>query len=304
MSRWMKRAGGRGVVWILAASAFAMLSCSPEEKSDGGVQVADEVGLVTVESIPSELAEVDEVAAAAEQARIELMTSDAKQSVVRAADFLAEQASFRVVADIAFDVMQSDGRLIEFGARREFTIRRPDRLRIDATERDGDERTFYFNGSTISIDLPEHRAFVREAMPGTYYAALRKLSEKFDAPVPLANLFSENFAAPLDDQIASGYYVGQEEIGGRLCEHLSFRLPAADVQLWIEEGDRPLVARVVITHRHEDGNPQFRATLHDWDLGLETPEALFQFVPVAGAERLAVGSVIEAQILDRPGEVE
>ena len=292
------------MVWILVTSTLAMVSCSPEENSDGDGQVADEVGLVTVESIPSELPEVDEVAAAAEQARIELMTSDAKQSVVRAADFLADQASFRVVADIAFDAVQSDGRLIEFGARREFTIRRPDRLRMEATERGGNGRTFYFDGSTISIDLPEHRAFVREAMPGTYYAALMKLSEEFDAPVPLANLFSENFAAPLDDQIASGYYVGQEEIGGRLCEHLSFRLPEVDVQLWIEEGDRPLVARVVITYRHENANPQFRATLHDWDLGLETPEALFQFVPVAGAERLAVGSVIEAQILDRPGEVE
>jgi hypothetical protein len=304
MSHWIGRTASRRVVWVLAALALAMVNCSPSDESDSDTQVVSEVVLETEKSLPPERSEDDEIAAAARQERIELMTSDATESVVRAANFLAEQRSFRVVADIAFDVMQSDGRLLEFGSRREITIRRPDRLRVDTTERDGAEETLYFDGSTISIDFSEHLAFVREAMHGTYYAALRKLSEEFDAPVPLANLFSENFAAPLDDQIASGYFVGQEEIGGRTCEHLSFRLPEVDVQLWIEEGDRPLVARVVITYRHEDANPQFRATLHDWDLGLETPETLFQFVPVEGTERMAVGSVIDAQMSDRLEAVE
>jgi hypothetical protein len=304
MSHWIGRTASLRVVWILAPFALAMVSCTPSDESDSEPQVESEVVLETEKSLPPERSEDDEIAAATHRERIELMTSDAKESVVRAADFLAEQRSFRVVADIAFDVMQSDGRLLEFGSRREITIRRPDRLRIDSTEREGAEKTLYFDGSTISIDLQEHLAFVREPMNGTYYAALRKLSEELDAPVPLANLFSENFAAPLDDQIASGYFVGQEEIDGRPCEHLSFRLPEVDVQLWIEEGDRPLVARVAITHKHEDGNPQFRATLHDWDLGLETPETLFQFVPAEGTERLAVGSVIDAQISDRLEAVE
>jgi len=245
--------------------------------------------------------EVDEIEDPALQARIDLMTSDATERVVRAANFLAAQSSFRVVADITFDVLQSDGRLLEFGERREITIRRPDRVRVDATQRNGDVRTLYFDGSAIWVDLPEHNAFVSVERPGTLYAALEYLSEELEAPVPLANLFSENFAAPLENQIAAGHYVGQAEIDGRSCEHLAFRLPEVDVQLWIEEGDRPLVARIVITHKHDDGNPQFRATLRDWDLTLETTDALFDFDPKEGSERLVVGSFRAPEAPGEPG---
>lgn len=304
MTRWMERLAGCRTAGLVVAAALVMVSCSAQDESDSDTPVVPEVGLVTEEGSPPERSEDDELAAAARQERIDLMTSDAKQSVVRAANFLAEQIGFRVVADTSFDVRQIDGRLLEFGSRREITVRRPDHLRIASTERDGDRRTLYIDGSTISIDLPGHEAFVREVFAGTYYAAVEKLSWEIDSPVPLANLFSENFAAPLDDQMASGYYIGQEEIGGRLCEHLSFRLPEVDVQLWIEEGDRPLVARVVITHKHEPGNPQYRATLHDWELGLEVPDTIFEFESAKGAERLSVGSLVDEQSPDQAGEVE
>jgi hypothetical protein len=278
------------MTWFMIASALAMISCSPEDKPDVDARDAPEIEIDSEMRGALILPEADEIEDPELLARIDLMTRDATESVVRAANFLADQSSFRVVADISFDVLQSDGRLLEFGERREITIRRPDRVRVDAIQRDGDVRTLYFDGSVISIDLPQHKAFVSKEMPGTLYAALDFLSEKLDAPVPLANLFSENFAAPLEDQIAAGHYVGQAVIDGRSCEHLAFRLPEVDVQLWIEEGDRPLLARIVISHKHDDGNPQFRATLRDWDLTLETPEALFHFEPKEGSERLIVGS--------------
>lgn len=290
MIRWMRRVQGRTMTWFVIASALAMFSCSAEDNPDADSREASEIEIDSETSGASIPPKADEVEDPELLARIDLMTRDATESVVRAANFLADQSSFRVVADISFDVLQSDGRLLEFGERREITIRRPDRVRVDAIQRDGDVRTLYFDGSAISIDLPEHKAFVSEERPGTLYAALDYLSEELDAPVPLANLFSENFAAPLENQIAAGHYVGQAVIDGRSCEHLAFRLPEVDVQLWIEEGDRPLVARIVITHKHDDGNPQFHATLRDWDLTLETPEALFDFEPEEGSERLIVGS--------------
>ena len=95
----------------------------------------------------------------------------------------------------------------------------------------------------------------------------------------------------VDSAHGAGYYVGRSDIAGRPCEHLAFRLPEVDVQLWIEEGDRPLIARIVITHKLDEGNPQFRATLHDWDLAPETPETLFYFEPEEGKERLLVESI-------------
>lgn len=301
MLRWIRGAPSRRTTWCVIALAITMVGCSPEDKPGVDTAESPEVETETETSGALGLSETDEIEDPELQARIDLMTLQATESVVRAANFLAAQTSFRVVADISFDARQSDGRLLEFGERREISIRRPDRVRVDATQRDGDVRTLYFDGSAISVDLPEHNAFVRVERPGTLYAALEYLSGELGAPVPLANLFSENFAAPLETQIAAGHYVGSADIDGRHCEHFAFRLPDVDVQLWIEEGDSPLVARIVLTHKHDEGNPQFRATLRDWDLKLETPDALFSFEPSEGSERLVVGSFLAPEAPDETG---
>jgi hypothetical protein len=224
-------------------------------------------------------------------ARIEALTRDAMDSLQRAAEFLASQSHFRVVADVAFDVVQQDGRSIEFGGRREITIRRPDGLRMTRVRRDGDTRSLYFDGSTISIDLEEQNAFVQLDHPGTLYAAVDHLVDDLGVPFALANLISENLVTPLMGQVTSSYFAGTTEVAGRICEHLSYRLADVDLQLWIEEGDRPLIARIVISYRNAEGHPQFRATLREWDLAPETPDTLFQFEPAEGSERLIVESI-------------
>ena len=277
----------RGVMASVVVMMSVLVGCAPESESEAAVQEEAEAAVSPRAQSP----EPPRVPDPAELQRIELMTQDATRSVVRAAKFLGEQSRFRVTAEMSYDVMQDDGRLLEFGARREITVGRPNRVRMNVARRDGEMRELYFDGSTISIDLGDHQAYVRESRPGSLYDALEHLSEDLGIPVPLASLLSEDFASPLEGQIAAGYYVGPADIGGRRCEHLAFRLPDRDVQLWIEEGDRPLVARIVITHDLDPGKPQFRATLEDWDLGLDTPEELFRFDPPEGSERLAVESI-------------
>jgi len=286
--RWARR---RAIPWIIALSFVATTGCVPDEHANGDEPVPADREAESSKDAAEALPERDAIDDPAARARIEHLTRDAIESLERAANFLAEQSSFRVIADVSFDVLQSDGRLLEFGSRREITLRRPDRFRMREARRDGDTRTVFFDGTTLSMDLPGHEAFVQIERPGTLYAALDHLMKDIGTPVPLAELFAENLAAPLVDGIASGYSVGSSAVAGRPCEHVSFRHPEVDVQLWIEEGDRPLIARIVISHKREEGNPQFRATLSDWDLEPETPDSLFQFEPAEGSEHLVVGSL-------------
>ncbi len=254
------------------------------------------------EAEPSLDAAAGTTAETARRARIEVMTRDAIGSLQRAGDFLAAQKSFRVEADLSFDVMQSNGYMLEFGGTREITLRRPDRLRLEASRRDGKSSVLYFDGKTISVDLPGHQAFVREEYSGTVYAAIDRLVDELGVPAPLEDLLSENFASAVVDRIESGFYVGPAEIEGRPSEHLAFRLRDVDVQLWIEEGERPLIRRIMIIYRRAKGRPQFRATLRHWDLSPKTSESLFRFRPKPESERLRVGSVaVPERINGQPG---
>ena len=64
----------------------------------------------------------------------------------RATELLAQAPHFSVTLDIGFDAVQDSGQKIEFGETRQIVLRRPDRLRVDATTRDGAKSTVLFDG--------------------------------------------------------------------------------------------------------------------------------------------------------------
>ncbi len=90
----------------------------------------------------------------------------------------------------------------------------------------------------------------------------------------------------MGDSIDYGVVVGDETLAGKECTHVAFRTSDRDIQVWIEQGERPLPLRIVITYSADEGTPQFWAQFLRWELGVEAPDELFTYVPPEGAERL------------------
>jgi hypothetical protein len=81
--------------------------------------------------------------------------------------------------------------------------------------------------------------------------------------------------------------VDQETVGGKSAEHLAARTDDLDFQVWIASGDEPVPLRVVLTYKRETGQPQFSATMSDWNFHPKIDPSTFTFVPPAGAESVA-----------------
>jgi hypothetical protein len=217
-----------------------------------------------------------------------------------AADFLAAQQSLYFEAVLGYDVVQANGQKLEFGGSRKIAMRRPDRVKAQAESREGTEGTLFFDGKFISIDLAHENAYVSVEKPGSLDAAFDYLAEDLGVPTPLADLLSSNFYADIADRIAAGFIVGESKIGDADCIHVAFSTEDIDVQMWIEDSDRPLLHRFVITYREAEGSPQFWAQLTKWNLKPKTPDSLFTFKPPKGAERIpfvatVVGAVEDAK---------
>ena len=247
---------------------------------------------------PAQAAEIAE-RAAQRAAHREADLRELREELKRASDFLAKQPSFQFDADLGYDIVQSTGQKLEFGGERSVTVRRPDRARAAAHIREGGETTLYFDGESIKIDLPGDEAYVSVKKPGTLDVALDYLENDLGAPAPLADLMYSDFYAGIADQIVSGFVVGESRIAGHDCLHLSFSSDAVDVQLWVDDSDRPLPRRIVITYKTAEGSPQLWADFASWNLEAETPDSLFEFTPNEGAELLpisvAVGNARRAQ---------
>jgi len=238
-----------------------------------------------------------------EKALAEAHAEDLKEALAElklAADFLAAQKSFYLEAALGYDVVQANGQKLEFGGSRKITMRRPDRVKAEAESREGTEGTLFFDGKSISIDLEEENAYVSVEKPGSLDAAFDYLAEDLGVPTPLADLLSSNFFTDIADRIVAGFIVGESRIGDAECIHVAFSTEDLDAQMWIENSDRPLPHRFVITYREAEGSPQFWAQIMKWNLKPKTPDSLFSYKPPKGAERIpfvatVVGAVEDAK---------
>ena len=204
------------------------------------------------------------------------------------ANLLAKTPRLAVAVDCTYDVVQDSGEKIEFGERRELTLRRPDRARVDVTRRDGSRRRLLFDGTQLTaFDLDEN-VYATVQKPGTVDAALAYYTQDLKMRLPLRELFAADFPQQLKDVLGSARLVGKETIRGVATDHVAFRGDTADVQFWIARDGDPLPQRIVITYRLAEGQPQFEADFHGWTFKPEVPDSAFTFIPAAGAERIPI----------------
>jgi hypothetical protein len=228
----------------------------------------------------------------AQQAAPDAEDKEARATLERMAKFLASAQKLSVTLDTAYDVVQPDGQKIEFGARRRVALRRPDRFRMDAEERDGTSRGLMFDGKQIyAFDLDEN-VYASVPKQGTSDQALDYASGELGLRIPLVELFASDLPQTLAKAREVSFVAG-EKLGGVACEHLAVRLDEADFEAWVATGDRPLPQRIVVTYKLAPGQPQFAANLSEWNLAPDLPDALFSYEPAADAERIRVAPVAE-----------
>ena len=183
--------------------------------------------------------------------------------------------------------MQESGQKIEFGETRKVVLRRPDRLHIDVTKRDGSKDGIVFDGKEITVFHLKENVYATAAKPGSVDQAVDFIVNDLDVRVPLVELFKSNLDKSLLQRVRSAAYVEQSSIGGVPCDHVALRSDEVNAQLWITRDKQPLPRRVVITYKQADGRPQFWAQFNDWNLSPQTPDSLFVYKASKDAAKIA-----------------
>ena len=90
----------------------------------------------------------------------------------------------------------------------------------------------------------------------------------------------------LMENVNSGFYVGISIVDGVNCHHLAYRDDEVDWQIWIEDGDKPLPKKFVITTKWLTGAPQYTVSVKSWDLSPKLKDDMFTFVPPKDAKKI------------------
>lgn len=218
-------------------------------------------------------------------AQPEGITPQAEQLLRASTDFLASQQRFSLDTRSTIEVVLDSGQKIQFDHAATQAIQRPNKLWAART---GDlvDQVFYYDGASLTLHNPSQNYFATVAAPDTLEAMLDFAREQLDIFAPAGDLIFKDAFNILTQDVSAGFVVGKSMVDGVRCDHLAFRAPHVDWQIWIEEGERPLPRKLVITTRDMVNAPQFSVITTNWNLEPSFTAATFSFTPPEGAQRV------------------
>ncbi|MBK6395482.1 MAG: DUF2092 domain-containing protein [Betaproteobacteria bacterium] len=209
----------------------------------------------------------------------------ATKLVKASTDFLASQKRFSAETRSSLEVVLTSGQKIQFDHLARLSVQRPNKLRAD---RVGDlvEQAFYFDGKSLTIFNPGEKYFATVAAPGTLEEMLDFARTRLDIVAPAGDLVYGNAYDILMTDVTQGFVVGKAVVEGVRCDHLAFRAPHVDWQIWIQEGKEPLPRKLVITTRDQPNAPQFSVVVTKWNLRPTFTPQTFSFRAPSGAKQV------------------
>jgi len=205
-------------------------------------------------------------------------------------DYLAAQDKLSFDYDTDLEIVTKDQQKLGLASSGTIALQRPDQLR--ATRGGGfSDVGLVFDGKTLTLLAKNANAYGQAEIPGTVDNLVDQLRDRYQRPIPGADLLSSNVYEQLMPQVVDVKDLGNGVIGGLECNHLAFRTNDVDWQIWIAQGDRPYPCRYVITSTQVAGSPEYRLDIRNWKTGNEAAPVDAAFNAPADAKKVELGSL-------------
>ena len=211
--------------------------------------------------------------------------ADARNLFKAMSDYLGAQTSISFDYDSDLEIVSTYRQKVALASSGAFSLTRPDKVR--ASRRGGfADVELVFDGKTLTLLGKDANAYAQVEIPGTIDQLIDQLRDKYDRPVPGADLLLTNVHDELMPLVVDVKDLGTGVIGGVECNHLAFRTDEVDWQIWIAAGDQPYPCRYVITSKQVEGFPEYSVEISNWKTGDAVAAVDFGFEPPANAEKM------------------
>lgn len=220
---------------------------------------------------------------------------DARKILKAMSDYLADQKTISGTFDSGIEVITSDLQKIEFTSSGEFLLARPDKIRVTRTGGYADVE-MVFDGKAATIYGKNLNAYAKLDVPGTVDQLIDRLRADY-VDMPGGDLLMSNVYEALMEDVVEAKHIGRGVINGVECEHLAFRNPDVDWQIWVETGEKPIPCKYVITSKAVTGAPEYVLTIREWKTDVPVKSDAFAFKKPSGAK------VVDVKALGKIDEV-
>ncbi len=210
----------------------------------------------------------------------------------KAIEVLTQMATYKVSLDqvvlkgVTFtDARLGAGLMVSNSEEVHVSIDRPGSMNISSFD-GGTTKGIYFHNGLLTVYNSANKLYAQASIPKEIDAAMEFALEELGVEAPMMDLLYKDASTHLlgsNETIL--YLTDKSRVAGTDCHHLAIRGSEIDVQLWIEEGDRPLPRKIMITSKWEGGAPRFIANL-SWDTSPQFEPGLFEFKAPEGATKI------------------
>ena len=217
-------------------------------------------------------------------------SAEAKKMLKAMSDFLGAQKNLSVSFNTVFEVVTPTDQKLGLASTGSTTLSRPDKIRFARSGGFADIEVLY-DGKTLTFLGKNANLYTQVAAPGTVDQLIDTLQDKYNRPLPGADLLMTNSYDELMQDVYDSKDLGSGVINGVECDSLAFRKNDVDWQIWIAQGERPYPCQFVITSKLESSDPQYTIQFADWKFGNDVAADDFAFKNASNAKQVSLKDV-------------
>lgn len=215
---------------------------------------------------------------------------DARALFKKMSDYVSGQKAISFSFDSNIEIVTPDLQKLTFASSGTATLNRPDKIRITRTGGFTDVELAY-DGKSLGLYGKDLNVFAKLPMTGNLDEMIETLRADLGLDAPAADLLVSNPDGIMMGNVTDAKDLGSGVIGGTECDHLAFRTPDADWQIWITQGDKPRPCRLTITSKMVALAPEHTIEVRDWKDGSAVATDDFSLKTAAGDKEVKPGEL-------------
>lgn len=214
------------------------------------------------------------------------LDADASAALDRMGAHLRSLGSFRLISNASTEDVFDNGQKLMTQQRTTYTMGGRDKLHVKV-ETDTQSRDVFYDGKTFTLVAPRAGKYLQIPFSGTVSQMLTRADEDWGIDFPVQDLFRWGDPTATAERPKEGFKVGSTRIGDVMTDHYAFRQSGVDWQIWIDQGDKPLPRKMVITNLEDPAQPQYVAHF-TWDTAPGIAANAFDFTPAKADTRIDI----------------
>jgi hypothetical protein len=198
---------------------------------------------------------------------------------------IGDLGSCSVTIHANYDINSRNLGLVKHSDDQQLYLHGSDKLMLHS-EGDHGSKDLFYDGKTLSYYSADRNQYGQVPAPGSVMEMIDTVNKLYGIDFPIADFFYPTFVDDILGESLELHYLGITKINGKECFHIAGMARDKSFQFWIANDAFYLPMKMVIVYTGKEMNPQYEATLSDWQINPSLPEAIFSFTPPFKARKI------------------